>query len=338
MKRKICAVLFVSVLAATLMIGCGNTATSESSESSEGGSTEGDELQVAFLTSNLANENWQTLTDATIRQGGELGWEVSVTDCAGNPSTQVTQIESEIEAGYDMIILGPADSNALIDVCGKAVDAGIPVISTDGYFENVSVVVGANEYDDGYELGVYAGEWVNENWPDKESLNVNVLSYDWLDVCIERKNGLIDGFEETANAAVTIVADNSVQTAAEANETSESVLQADTIDVCLSVAGDFLYGFCQAAQNHGLTQDDVVGFSMDITEQSALLLQEGGYVKGLMSWGSPDQKAATIIEGCQKALDLTELGGSDYEKVFYGLWYVDESNIDDIMTEYGWGE
>lgn len=339
MKKVLSTALLLTLGSVLVLTGCGTAAE----DTAAGGSTsvaapEDDGLlQVAFLTASLSNENWQTLTDAAIAQAGDYGMEVTVTDCAGNSATQVEQMESSIEAGYDIILVAPQDTNALIDAAGRAKKAGIPVVSCDGYFENCAVVVGADEYNNAYELGKKAAEWVNENLADKDSINVASLSFDFVEVCIERKNGYMDGLKDNADMKVNLVADVSPKTAAEATEMSESFLQADDIDVCMACTGDYIYGFSLASDSLG---KDAACFTMDGTPSSMRLLAEGKYVKALSTWGTADEKAKVLLDGCKAAseIDMSTFTGTEdeVEHVYYDLTSVDESNVAEEIVRYGW--
>ena len=74
-------------------------------------------IKVAYLTKQIANETWQLMVQGCIDMGPEYGFEVTNMDCDMNAAKQVEQVESCIEAGYDLIAISPADYDALDDVC-----------------------------------------------------------------------------------------------------------------------------------------------------------------------------------------------------------------------------
>ncbi len=127
-----------------------------------------DELvQAAYLTKDIANETWQLMAEGVINQGADYGFEVTNLDCEKNAAKQVEQVESCIQAGYQVIAISPADYDALDDVCLQAIEQGIHIVSIDGPNFNAQAYVAADEYDNAYGLGKMAAEWVNENWPEK---------------------------------------------------------------------------------------------------------------------------------------------------------------------------
>ena len=293
-------------------------------------------IKVAYLTKQIANETWQLMVQGCIDMGPEYGFEVTNMDCDMNAAKQVEQVESCIEAGYDLIAISPADYDALDDVCEKAINEGIHIVSIDGPNFHAQAYVAADEYDNAYGLGVKAGEWVNENWPDKEEINLAMLEYVYEEACIDRAAGLKDGFMDTVKADVNVVAEISPANQAEGQEMGESVFQANDVDVALSIAGDQAAGFCTAAEDAGVDPDSMMVAAMDISKVSAALLQEGKYIKLLGSWGSPSvDKAKVHLEAMQEAMKVDGLT-DDPTCVYYTVSYVDESTIDQTLEDFGW--
>ena len=294
--------------------------------------------KVAYLTKQIANETWQLMVQGCIDMGPEHGFEVTNLDCDMNAAKQVEQVESCIEAGYDLIAISPADYDALDDVCLKAIEQGIHIVSIDGPNFHAQAYVAADEYDNAYGLGVKAAEWVNENWPDKETINLVMYEYVYEEACIDRAAGLLDGFKDTINPEVTvdIVASVSPANQAEGKEMGETVLQANDVDVVLGIAGDQCAGFCSAAEDAGIDPDSIMVAAMDISKVSAALLQEGKYIKMLGSWGSPSyDKALVHLKAMEEAMKIDGVT-EDPVRVVYDVAYIDETNIDQTLEDFGW--
>ncbi|MDO4313977.1 MAG: sugar ABC transporter substrate-binding protein [Eubacteriales bacterium] len=293
-------------------------------------------IQAAYLTKSISNETWQLMAQGVIDQGPEYGFEVTNMDCDMNAAKQVEQVESCIEAGYKMIAISPADYDALDDVCLKAIEQGVHIVSIDGPNFNAQAYVAADEYDNAYGLGVMAGEWVNENWPEKETIKLCLLEYVYEEACIDRAAGLLDGFTDTVKAEVDVVSRISPANQAEGNEMGETVFQATDVDVALAIAGDNAAGFCTAAESAGVGYEDMMVAAMDISQVSGQLMQEGKYVKFLGSWGSPSvEKAQVHLKAMQAAMEIEGVT-EDPVRVVYDVEYVDESGIDQIMEDFGW--
>ena len=116
----------------------------------------------------------------------------------------------------------------------------------------------------------------------------------------------------------------------------ESVFQATDVDVALGIAGDNMAGFCTAAESAGVEPDAMMAAAMDISKVSGEMMQEGKYIKLLGSWGSPSvDKAKVHLEAMKAAMEIDGLT-DDPVRVVYDVSYVDESSIDQIMTDFGW--
>ncbi|MDE6960251.1 MAG: sugar ABC transporter substrate-binding protein [Lachnospiraceae bacterium] len=313
----------------------GEAETETPEEAPEADTAEGGLIQAAYLTKSRS-EVWQLMSQGVVDQAADYGFEVTTMDCDMNASKQVEQVESCIEAGYKVIAISPADYDALSDVCKSAVEQGVHIVSIDGPNFNAQSYVAADEYDNAHGLGVKAGEWVNENWPEKETIKLCLLEYVYEEACIDRAAGMLDGFTETCNAEVEVVSRISPANQAEGNTMGESVFQATDVDVALGIAGDNMAGFCTAAESAGVEPDAMMAAAMDISKVSGEMMQEGKYIKLLGSWGSPSvDKAKVHLEAMKAAMEIEGLT-DDPVRVVYDVSYVDESGIDQIMTDFGW--
>lgn len=351
MKKGIRLATMAALAAVTLsaLTGCSNpkekqaeAAPASGEAVQEAGSAQGEAeasgelIKAAYLTKSISQETWQLMTQGVIDQGVDYGFEVTNLDCDMNAAKQVEQVESCIEAGYKVIAISPADYDALDDVCLKAIEQGIHIVSMDGPNFNSQVYIAADEYDNAHGLGVMAGEWVNENWPDKETINVCMVENVYEEACIDRAAGLLDGFTETVKAKVEVVSRISPADQAEANTMAESVFQGTDVDVALAIAGDQAAGFCTAAENAGVGYDEMMVAAMDISKISSQLMKEGKYIRLLGSWGSPEvDKAQVHLKAMKEAMDIDGVT-DDPVRVVYNVSYVDESTLEQTLEEFGW--
>lgn len=352
MRRKLIAVVMAACCAAGLTLpGCGSSeGTSAASgkaagASSAGASSAGAESvsgisdgtmkKIALLTAMGGAESWQNRIELAITLGKDYGFEVTNIDCDGNASKQAEQIESCIEAGYDAIIISPADVSAIITTVEKATEAGVPVVSTEGVFEGASACVTIPEYDSAYYMGTQAAEWLNTNWPDKTELNVMDLNYEFLENCIERNTGFMNGLEENAKATIHVVSDVSPTTTVEAASMAESALQADSIDVCMSTNGDFLYGFVLACENLGIDLENVAGFTMDATASSLQYLKEGKTIKGICAWSTPQGQVEYWLDATQYVLSDEYDASKGCKEYDLDYLYITNENVDQAMIDFG---
>lgn len=291
--------------------------------------------KVALLTAMGGSESWQTRIEYATTLDEEYGIEVTNIDCDGNAAKQAEQIESCVEAGYDAIIVSPAEVAAVIPSVQRAVESGVPVVSTEGVFEGASASINIPEYDSAYFMGTKAAEWLNENWSDKETLNVFDLNYEFLDNCIERNNGFMDGLKDNCKAKINVVGDVSPTTSVEAANMSESALQADTIDVCMSTNGDFLYGFMLACENMGIDFDTVAGFTMDATPSALEYLKEGKGIKGICAWSTPKGQVEYWLEATQFVLSEEYDMSGECKEYDLDYLYITDENVDQAIKDFG---
>lgn len=293
---------------------------------------------VALLTAMAGAESWQTRIQLATTMDEEYGLELTNIDCDGNAAKQIEQIESAIESGYDAIIISPADVAAVIPAVQKAVEAGVPVVSTEGVFEGASAAVVIPEYDAAYFMGTNAAAWLNENWSDKTELNVLDLNYEFLENCIQRNSGFMDALKDNCKAKITVVADVSPTTTVEATNMSENALQADDIDVCMSTNGDFLYGFILACQNLGVDLESVAGFTMDATPSSLQYMKDGAGIYGICAWSTPAGQVGYWLEAASYVLSDEYEAGSECKEYELDFLYIEQEDVDQALEDFGWAK
>lgn len=321
-------------LVAMLAAGCAISMLAGTCASAE----EAEVRKVALLTAMGGSESWQTRIQLATTLGEEYGFEVTNIDCDGNAAKQVEQIESCVESGYDAIIISPAEVSAIISAVETAVENGVPVVSTEGVFQGASASINIPEYDSAYFMGTKAAEWLNENWADKTELNVFDLNYEFLDNCIERNNGFMDGLKDNCNAEINVVGDVSPTTTVEAANMSESALQADTIDVCMSTNGDFLYGFILACENLGIDLETVAGFTMDATPSSLDYMKQSKGIEGICAWSTPKGQVEFWLEATQFVLSDEYDASAGCKEYDLDYLYITEENVDQALVDFGWAE
>ena len=76
-------------------------------------------------------ERWKTDVEVLTRELQSLGYEVAVEYAAGDPATQIYQVDKLVEQKVCCLVVAPVDSLALVETQNKAEDAGIPVIAYD---------------------------------------------------------------------------------------------------------------------------------------------------------------------------------------------------------------
>ncbi|HEY0524321.1 MAG TPA: ABC transporter substrate-binding protein [Stellaceae bacterium] len=79
-----------------------------------------------------SNNPWRIAQTESMRaEAQKLGWQLVYTDAAGSAAKQVSDVDSMIAQGVDLIFLAPREEKPLIPAVMKAKRAGIPVILLD---------------------------------------------------------------------------------------------------------------------------------------------------------------------------------------------------------------
>ena len=170
--KKAVSLLLATVLAATMLTGCGGgrgteetdqtdettddageekpddaDAEGEESEDEETGETpsaEGGIVGVALPW--LGTQNWAEAEVMFKEQLEAAGYEAIIQAADQKVPQQQQQIESMIENGAQVIVVGPVDGSQLGSVLEKAKDAGVYVIGYDRLLENTSGVDGIVQF------------------------------------------------------------------------------------------------------------------------------------------------------------------------------------------------
>jgi ribose transport system substrate-binding protein len=95
--------------------------------------------RIALIMKSLANEFFQTMENGAKahqrENAGEYDLIANGTKDEQDVSRQIDLVEQMIAQRVAAIVIAPADSKALITVCKRALDAGIPVINIDNKFD-----------------------------------------------------------------------------------------------------------------------------------------------------------------------------------------------------------
>jgi ribose transport system substrate-binding protein len=156
--RKVSLVLCVVLVFALILSACGggasnsgtsSTASKESKQESTSGSSsdtsasaegkkeaasEAEKYRIGVVLMALNSDYWHMVEAGALIAAKELGAEVTVVgpNAESDVTGQIAMVEDMLAKKVDAIVLSRNDPQALIPVCQKAKDAGIPVITIDG--------------------------------------------------------------------------------------------------------------------------------------------------------------------------------------------------------------
>ena len=235
-------------------------------------------LKIGCAVQTMSNQIWAQQMEAITNKANEDGNEVTVVDCNENANTQINQLENFITAKMDVIIVQPVDPDAIEEVCGEAIEAGIEVVCWDEKMENSSFNWVIENYDLGKAIGTSAAEFINDKFGE-DGCEVVVLGYPQTPILLERENGIIDALAELAPAAEVVANQPAIDTT-EGLNAMETILQAHPdVKVVCCIGGGGAAGANEALK--GMYGDEVpedIGvFSTDLTDECIAAMRNGEF-------------------------------------------------------------
>jgi len=216
-----------------LSAGCGpresaSTPDTGSTGTATGSAPAGGKKYLIGMSQANKGEPWRQAMNDQIQAAAEAHPELSVVfaDAAQDNAKQVSQVESFLQQGIDLLIISPNEAAPLTDVVAKAYKKGIPVIVLDRKVngDEYTMWIGANNQ----KIGARAGEYV-ANWAKEKKLKpANVIELRGLEGSTPAKERG-DGFREgiAKNPDVKIIASQNANWLREKGiSVSQSMLQA----------------------------------------------------------------------------------------------------------------
>ncbi len=238
--KKCIAILLALMMTLSLLAGCAGEKTPQEQGDPEGGDGA---KKIGVSLYYLKDEWYVGVSDEFAKQGEERGYEVFITDADADFTKQLEHIENLQSQGVDLMCIAPVDDNGIVSTIDDLVAAGTPVLTygtcpSGGDFFSF---VGWDVYDTGYNLGLKAGEYINNELGGKG--NVAMLVVNSLENLIQRGQGFKAGLD-ASGCDYTIVAEQDYDGDRDkAMTTMESILQTgETIDVIFTAQDPGAFG------------------------------------------------------------------------------------------------
>ena len=334
MKKSLVVFVVCLVLMVSLFAAC-QSDTSQSDTSSEDTATEdttaddttADDttvttLKFAMCMSHQTNDFQTTLTGAAKAKGEELGVEVVVFDGNNDSATQISQIETAVDQGYDGIMFEPINVDSVTEVVKYANQEGVPIMNVCGamtdWEDYVAAFVGGDN--------VTAGEMEMQHVADLLGGEGNIAILNGpmgSDPQLQR----YEGYENVlANYPdITIVFEDD---AAWATDTAlnivENWLQAGKeIDAIVCQNDGMAVGAGKAVQDAGV--EGIIVTGVDATSDGIDAI-ESGMITGTVSQDAAGQ-GELAVETLYKIVMGEELESNDIRTE--NIW-IDASNVADV--------
>lgn len=177
MKKRIIATTLASFLVFSLLVGCGGTSTTESTETSTtSANTEkspdksDDAFTFEVIVKSYQSSYWQAAVKGIDTKAAELGVKVNTTgpNAESDIADQVNMLNNAINNNPDGIGLAACDQDSVLDSLQTAMEKKIPVVLFDAGVQNAPEgSVYATIATDNYKAGATAAEHIYDVIKDK---------------------------------------------------------------------------------------------------------------------------------------------------------------------------
>lgn len=316
------ALVTVGTLAVGMLAGCGGESKSSSDSETSGGENE---IKVGFSIQDISNESWSEMYAHMQEKAEELGVTLTLSDCQGDSSKQVSSLENFIEGDYDVIIAHCFDAKAATSVLESAQDKGIKIIAYDTKTEVYDAYFGLDNYEVGKQIAKNCADWLEEKF-DGEEVEVGIANYPLNQVCLDREEGIVDGIAEYYPNA-EVVASAQAGYTDEGLEVGENFVQGyPDMKAVMGIDDAGLLGIYQAFNAAGKTGDDIGLFGIDALDEALDLISQGGIFRSTINLDL--NKAGEDM--VQTAVDMVE--GKEVEKeVYFDMVTVTEENAQTVI-------
>lgn len=251
MRKRVLATMLTAAMAASLFVGCGGAASTDTAATTDSGTeTEaaGDTTEAAgsdyhfeIIVKSYQSSYWQAAVTGIEQEAEAKGVTVNCTgpNAESDIADQVNMLNSAINNSPDGIGLAACDQDACLDALQTALDAGIPVVCFDSGIPNApagSVV--STVATDNYSAGATAAENLYPALKDQfgnGQVRVGEVNQEATsESIINRGLGFIDKFAELAakdGYTVAVIGNEKYVNDAKA----ETVAEADA-DIVIEVA------------------------------------------------------------------------------------------------------
>lgn len=279
MKRKLLAMLLTLAMVFALA-ACSSGDDPGNAESSPGESQasgdSGEKVYHLGMSIDTTSQAWRAglAEDVETAAAKYDNVELTLTDAGGDIQKQISDVEDLISMNVDAILISPADSQGLTNVCAQAYEAGIPVVVLDRELqgEKWTCFIGANNYNIGADVGEYLVEMMTE----QGLTNLVIITGSAGDTpMIGRTEPVYEAIEGTDIQVVSEQTANWTQS--EALTVMENLLQADVgkneIQVVYAECDSMALGCIQAIEEAG--RDDILVVSIDGQKEAFKAIIDG---------------------------------------------------------------
>ena len=239
-----------------------------------------DRYKVGFAQME-SNNPWRIAETKSFQETAEAcGWDLVATDAAGSAAKQVSDVDSMIAQGIDVLFLPPREEKPLLPAVMKAQAAGIPTFLVDRSVdpnvakagENYIAFLGSDFVDQGRRVA----EWTIENFKGEKGIVVELEGTTGSSPANDRKKGFDEAIAK--DDRFEIVASQSGDFARDqGRQVMETLLQSHPdVNIVYAHNDEMAIGAIQALEAAGRKPgEDVTVVSIDGTRDALQAIIDG---------------------------------------------------------------
>ena len=263
-----------------------------------------DKLKVGISMKVLNAPYFAAAMESAKAHATELGADAIVADAQGKIGKQISDVEDLVTRGVKVLLIDPADPEALVGAVNAASAAGVKVVVFDSTLDPkanyVTLVQSSNS-----QNGALVGRWVVDNMGNKPLRIALISGEKGNPVGKERRDGVLNGIveaqlEKTGKANVQIVGQGWGNWSDEGGlKAMEDLLVAHKdINMVLSENDSMLLGARRAIQSANRDGITLVA-AADGQKEALALIKQGKY--GVTALNDPALVARTAVDIGMKA-------------------------------------
>jgi len=291
----------IGVIALTFLIAVGCSTEKPGSNNANNNDEPKDDIKIGLSISTLDNPFFVTLRDGAEAAAEKEDFEVISSDAQDDSSTQLDDVEDMIQQDIDILLINPADSDAVVSAIELANDEDIPVITVDRESEGGDVVT--HIASDNVEGGEMAAEYIDEELDGKGNL-VELEGVSGASATRERGEGFHNVIDD--NDDFDLVSQQSADfDRTEGLSVMENILQSDDdIDAVFAHNDEMALGAVEALESKDMLDDvTIVGF--DATDDGQEAVEDGKMDASIAQ--QPELIGETSIEEAEKVVNGEEV-------------------------------
>ncbi|CAN5862474.1 hypothetical protein BH20CHL4_BH20CHL4_01860 [soil metagenome] len=248
---------------------------------------------VGHVTNFLVHEWYQNLTAGEEARAEEYGINFSINDANLDLQRSLAAVDDYLAQDLSVLNFTPVDEVASGPKITEVAATGLPIICESSPTAGCSTLVSIDDYAAGFKVGVWAGNYVNEN------LGGNAVILDvglpGLTTTVARSTGFVDGITSILGENATV---------------AQSVNSTGLKDVAVSVSADALTAHPDVNVIFGINDDSALG-GLQSYEAAGLDLEnllvvgfgcEGNACKDALAEGGPYKVSAAMFPEYQGRL------------------------------------